>query len=241
MTRRVATDSRRRFLKHSVGLAATLCSAQRALGQGVKRGKEPEEEEVSPAEDLMREHGVLERILLVYDEVLARLDARTDFDPAILTGSAAIVRRFIEDYHEQLEERELFPRFEKARVHADLVSVLRTQHKAGRELTDLIRQLGGAAALKPSGERGRLGTALRSFIRMYRPHAAREDTVLFPAFRRLVSGNEYDALGESFEKEEHRLFGADGFERVVAEVYGLERRLGIADLAAFTPTKGSGK
>ena len=70
---------------------------------------------------------------------------------------------------------------------------------------------------------------------MYRPHAAREDTVLFPAFRRVVSSNEYDALGEAFELEEHRLFGEDGFEKVVAEVGGIERRLGIADLSAFTP------
>lgn len=241
MTRPENPDSRRRFLMHSAGLAAALWSAHGALGQEEKKGEESDEEGVSPVEDLMREHGVLERVLLVYDEALARLGARKDFDPAILTGSAAIVRRFIEDYHEQLEERELFPRFEKAHVHVVLVSVLRTQHKAGRELTDLIRQLGSAAALKSAGERGKLSTSLRSFIRMYRPHAAREDTVLFPAFRRLVSGNEYDALGEAFEKEEHRLLGADGFEKIVAEVDGLERRLGIADLATFTPTKGSGK
>ncbi|HQR66718.1 MAG TPA: twin-arginine translocation signal domain-containing protein [Thermoanaerobaculia bacterium] len=47
-----------------------------------------------------------------------------------------------------------------------------------------------------------------------------------------------DALGEAFEKEEHRLFGSDGFEKVVAEVAGLESRLGIADLATFTPAAG---
>jgi hypothetical protein len=29
---------------------------------------------------------------------------------------------------------------------------------------------------------------------MYNPHEAREDTVLFPAFRNLVSKNEYDSL-----------------------------------------------
>ena len=78
--------------------------------------------------------------------------------------------------------------------------------------------------------------ALRLFIRMYRPHAAREDTVLFPAFRSLVSTHEYAALGEEFEEKEHALFGEDGFERVVAEVAVLERTLGIHDLAGFTPS-----
>jgi hypothetical protein len=32
-----------------------------------------------------------------------------------------------------------------------------------------------------------------------------------------------------------RLFGEDGFEKVVAEVAGLEGRLGIEDLARFAP------
>src|SRR3954471_22181446 len=61
------------------------------------------EEEVSPAEDLMREHGVLDRVLLVYEEGLRRLGSRQEFDPAVLVGSAQIIRRFIEDYHEKLE------------------------------------------------------------------------------------------------------------------------------------------
>ena len=42
--------------------------------------------------------------------------------------------------------------------------------------------------------------SLRAFIRMYNPHEAREDTVLFPGFRKIVSGHEYDSLGEDFEK-----------------------------------------
>ena len=43
--------------------------------------------------------------------------------------------------------------------------------------------------------------SLRQFIRMYNPHEAREDTVLFPAFRGIVSANEFDSLGEDFERK----------------------------------------
>ena len=42
---------------------------------------------------------------------------------------------------------------------------------------------------------------------MYRPHESREDTVLFPAFRKIVSRNEYDSLGEEFEKNEQEAAG----------------------------------
>ena len=67
------------------------------------------------------------------------------------------------------------------------------------------------------------------------PHEAREDTVLFPAFRKIVSRNEYDSLGEEFEKNEHRLFGEDGFEMMVNKVAGIEKALGIYELSQFTP------
>jgi len=70
---------------------------------------------------------------------------------------------------------------------------------------------------------------------MYRPHEAREDTVLFPAFRTIVSTHEYDALGDNFEKKEDELFGDDGFFKVVDKVADLEKRLGIYELAQFTP------
>jgi len=47
--------------------------------------------------------------------------------------------------------------------------------------------------------------------------------------------HEFDSLGEEFEKKENQLFGEDGFEKVVDRVAGIEKRLGIYDLAQFTP------
>jgi hypothetical protein len=70
---------------------------------------------------------------------------------------------------------------------------------------------------------------------MYRPHAAREDTALFPRLHDIVSAHEYDALGEEFEKIEHARFGEDGFDHMVERIAGLEKALGIYDLAQFTP------
>ncbi len=70
---------------------------------------------------------------------------------------------------------------------------------------------------------------------MYHRHEAREDTVLFPAFRKIVSQHEYDSLGEEFENNEHKLFGKDGFETMGDKVAAIEKSLGIYDLAQFTP------
>lgn len=198
--------------------------------------KEQHEEEVSPAEDLMREHGVLKRVLLIYREGVRRIDAKQEIPPDVLSSSANLIRKFIEDYHEKLEEEYLFPRFRKAGRLVELVNTLEEQHKRGRTLTETIIQLSASAgSAKASQDALKLKNALQAFVRMYEPHEAREDTELFPEFRKIVPSNEYDALGEDFEKKEHELFGEDGFDRNVAEVARIEKVLGIYDLTQFTP------
>lgn len=186
-------------------------------------------------EDLMREHGVLKRVLLAYRNVIDRIDRKQDVPADAVTGAANLIRHFVEEYHEKLEEDYLFPRFRKAGKLVDLVDVLEAQHQKGRILTGRILQWGTATALKSDGERQKLRESMHLFVRMYEPHEAREDTVLFPAFRGLVSDHEYDSLGEVFEKKEHEMFHGDGFEKNVAAVSELERKLGIYDLAQFTP------
>ena len=96
---------------------------------------------VTAIEDLMREHGVLYRLLFVYEEIASQLTNGREFAPATLTDAADLIRRFIEDYHEKLEEDFVFPRAEKVSELYELVKVLRIQHQAGRNLTDAITRL----------------------------------------------------------------------------------------------------
>jgi hemerythrin-like domain-containing protein len=200
-----------------------------------KKGDAQAPEEISPAEDLMREHGVLNRILLIYEECFRRLRGEKNVEPTTLAGSAKIIRTFIEDYHEKLEEDHLFPRFEKAGKLVDLVKVLREQHQVGRRLTDQTTQLATPAALRDAQGSKELSRSLRQFVRMYRPHKSREDTVLFPAIRSLMTPKQYDDLGDQFEEKEHQMFGEHGFEDIVVKVAEFEKTMGIYDLSQFTP------
>jgi len=228
---------RRDFLLKASTLGTVLACGPSVVAARARPRRRSQEEEVTPAEDLMREHGVLNRILLVYEESIRRLEAGVELPPEAVSGAAGIVRRFVEDYHEKLEEEHLFPRFVKAATLVDLVEVLRAQHEAGRRLTADILGLATTAATTTAGDartRQTLVSRLRSFVRIYRPHEAREDTVLFPALHRLIPEREYRALGDRFERREHELFGERGFEGVVDEVAAIEKSLGIYDLAQFT-------
>jgi len=229
---------RRFFLGTGASLLFAGCAASTREGTKTAPGtaSDGEEEDVSPSEDLMREHGALNRVLLIYDESARRLETNRSLPIEAVEKGADVIRRFIEQYHEKLEEDFLFPRFEKASMLVDLVGTLRRQHQAGRTLTEAILRLATQERIVRPDDRAELVAALGKFTRMYRPHEAREDTVLFPALPRVTSEKELDALGEQFEEKEHQLFGKNGFEGVVEEIAGLEKLLGIYDLDAFTPS-----
>jgi len=205
-----------------------------SLADEKKEGTEAEED-VSPVEDLMREHGGLNRILLIYEEMQRRIHAKTRPSPEPLAKSVKLIQTFIEGYHEKLEEEHLFPRLKKAGKLTDLVDTLFEQHHAGRKLTETILALSTEAHFKSEKDLETLSGALSKFIRMYRPHEAREDTILFPAFKTVVPPKEYDLLGDQFEKREHELFGKEGFEGIVEQIAEIEKGLGIYDLSKFTP------
>jgi hemerythrin-like domain-containing protein len=215
---------------------AGMSGAVQAAGSKKRRKESEEEEDVGPGEDLMREHGVLRRVLLVHAEVLRALQGNREVNPQVLQRTGKLIRSFVEDYHEKQEEEFVFPRFEKAGKLLALVKTLREQHQAGRAVTDRIMALATAPAVKDAGSRKELAGRLESFSRMYEAHAAREDTVLFPVLHEIMSHQEYDALGAQFEHREKQIFHGDGFERAVAEVDDIEKLVGIEDLTRLTPT-----
>ena len=223
---------RRLFVKRS--LQAGLIGVGGASLLGACSGEKGEDQDVSPPEDLMQEHGLLNRILLIYDHERGQMSSGQAPNLPALNAAAGIIRSFVEDYHEKQEEDYLFPRFKKAGQLKELVDTLLRQHNAGRRITDQLLQLTKGATLG-AGEAQKLLSLLTDFNVMYRPHESREDTVLFPAFRKLVSKHEYDSLGEEFEDNEHKHFGGDGFEMMVGKVADIEKQLGIYELNQFTP------
>ena len=190
---------------------------------------------VTAPEDLMREHGVLNRLMLVYEAAFAPPASALENIHEVLHGAASLVRSFIEDYHGMLEEKFLFPEFDRQRTLTSLVQSLREQHRVGRMLTGVVLRKATADGLANDATRTEVMRACRDFIRMFRAHEAWEDTELFPAFRGLVSPARLLELGEQFEEIEHRTFGKDGFADTVRKVVQLEHHVGIQSLDAYTP------
>src|SRR5256714_12984231 len=77
------------------------------------QGKIDPEQGVTAPEDLMKEHGVLNRCLLIYEEGMRRLRDKEEVAPSVFNHTAQLVRHFVEEYHERNEEKYIFPVFRK--------------------------------------------------------------------------------------------------------------------------------
>ncbi len=127
---------RRRFLP-----ATSMVAAAPMLALGRADEKINPDEGVTAPEDLMKEHGVLNRCLLIYEEGMRRSRGRNEISPEVFNRTAQLIRRFVEEYHEQNEEKYIFPEFERARKLVELVETLKTQHRAGQAVTAEILHL----------------------------------------------------------------------------------------------------
>jgi len=217
-------------------LLATVPSAL-AADKHIARAKPKSEEKATGAvEDLMRGHGVLRRCILVYRECAGRLRIEPkDVDAAALNDTAKLFRSFGEDYHEKkLEETHIFPRVRHAVAGAQAsVPILVAQHARGRQITEYILSVTGGAHVAAS-EAEMLARAFDAFEVMYANHTAREDTIVFPAWKSALSPVELAEMGNLFETIARAEFGQDGFDDAVKRIAEIEERLGLKNLAQFT-------
>src|ERR1041385_9025021 len=152
-----------------------------AVGRGEKSAQS-KEQEVTATEDLMREHGVIRRALLVYHETVPLLRTKpATVDAAALYKTAQLFRRFGEDYHEKmLEETHIFPIVRKISGRAGKYpDILEAQHRRGREITDYILSVTKSGKIATQHAEP-LAKVMDGLTDMYEHHAAREDTIVFP-------------------------------------------------------------
>jgi len=109
--------------------------------------------------------------------------------------------------------------------------VLQAQHERGRDITDYVLAQGRSGRIDDPDA---LGGALAAMAVMYESHAAREDAVVFPAWKASLSEAAYRDAGEQFRQIERKLFGHDGLADAGRRIGRIEAALGLDDLSRFT-------
>jgi hemerythrin-like domain-containing protein len=170
----------------------------------------------------------LRRALVVYRESATRLRAdAASVPPDALTRTAKLFRTFGEDYHERaVEEAYVLPKIDPA-----LAAAIKAQHDRGRAIQDWLVAVLGAGKI---GARAQdVAKVLDGFARMYETHAAREDTIVFPAWKKALGEKAVHEMGERFEDIEKKTLGPEGFEHAEKEMTAIEQSLGLSDLRFF--------
>lgn len=190
-------------------------------------------------EDLMEEHGVLGRLLLIYDAISIKLrnghtEPESNVAKSCLSESTQLIIDNIQGNHERIEELVIFPALRKVNMHSDLVTILVSQHHAGQELINAIAKKLHSGATRTEAGRNELADLTSSFSIMYRPHALREDTVIFPTLHRIMSPDAYQQLSESVRTLETKMVHNPTLEDILKQIDQLETALSIHDLAQFT-------
>jgi len=188
----------------------------------------------NPVEVLARQHAVVYRADGILEEIRGGIDARMDLSPELLGGTVELIRPFVAE-HNQLEEKHIYPVFEAAGKMSGLLGVLREQHAAESRLIEIMRELYAGFSSKDLEKRRTMGYAIHLFTRLNRAHSEREDTVLVPLMRRIMTPNSYAELGSTLLRAETEWLGQNGFDETVGKLADFENALGIGDLASFTP------
>jgi hemerythrin-like domain-containing protein len=227
----------------AVAVGAGWAASSPSAGGSPDPSAAPDPSVIPPDDDLMREHGVLKRVLLCYREMIAQAQSGEKLNAAHVQDSALIIHDYIEGFHEGLEEGYVFPRLQSGQVVStdgtlivgSTVTTLVVQHARGRVITQFLLTHATARQLASPGMTTRLAAAMQAFDRMYEPHEAWEDTIVYPAFREIVPPAELTALGAHFAELERQQFHADEFTVMVNRVAEIEQELGIDKLDQFTP------
>jgi hemerythrin-like domain-containing protein len=227
-----APITRRQVLRTaSAGVALGVLGAESA-GPALASAASVGTSSAPPDVDLMEEHGVLKRILLIYEEASRRISGGEPTPTTEIHASALIIHDFIEGFHEALEEGFIFPQLTKAKLLVSTVNTLYVQHARGRGITQyLLAQTGTSTG---TADPNRLAAAMNAFVRMYQPHEAREDTVVFPTYRSVHNPDQLNELGATFAHLQRQQFGHRGLNSFVQQVAQIEMSLGLYDLDQFT-------
>ncbi len=182
----------------------------------------------------MREHGVVERILLIYQRILEKAITGQEIDISAINMAAQMVDMYVSNHHEKDEENYIFPRFREANYIVEIVDTLEHQHDVSRELNRQIMDLSSQGADISQEDLVRLMNRCGMFINMYLPHISRENTIVFPTFFDIASKEYIHDIKEMMEEGEEEVLGDTGFRGLVGRVSELERQVGCHDLSQYT-------
>jgi len=181
-----------------------------------------------PIAILMEEHRVIERAIRLLQKVVERIDAGRDVEASVLADLVDFIRNFADRCHHAKEEKILFQTFAEKGIPVEggPIGVMLFEHEEGRRAA---RAMAEAASKIKDGDLSKskdFSENAKNYAQLLTQHIYKEDNILYPMGRRLLSEEEKEELIRRFEVVERKEIGEGVHEKYINLLKDLERRLG---------------
>lgn len=165
---------------------------------------------------LKQEHDVIERVLDLLQQTVARIEAGKPVPAGFQSWSVEFFRQFADRCHHGKEEDILFPLLEERGIARDggPIGVMLHEHVVGR---DCVSRMDRAASASPADDAA-YAAAANEFIPLLREHIFKENNVLFQMARQCLSAQDAADTMEKFRSVEEEKGGQEFHQRYEAEV-----------------------
>jgi hypothetical protein len=159
----------------------------------------------------MEDHETTERVLEAVGRALAQPEGPS---PRLLAAFLEYAVGYVGGCHHMKEENHVFPLMERRGVPRDAgpVAVMLMEHQQSRELQARLESLIGAYLAGQPAVRPELATVFGEYAEILKGHFWKENDILFPLARQVMSDEDGRAVAAGIEAEEAKQ-GPDTHER----------------------------
>jgi hemerythrin-like domain-containing protein len=173
-------------------------------------------------DSLEQEHRTIEKILRVIGVLADELAEDRNIDSDILSDLCQFLRIYGHQCHHGKEESYLFPMLESHGVPEEgcPLGALRHEHERSRALTQELAQASVEYAANPNAGRSALSKVFSNLMQFYPAHIWKEEYLLFPLARKVLSAEDDERLLKEFASVESDIFvqAHESYEQLAIEL-----------------------
>jgi hemerythrin-like domain-containing protein len=179
-----------------------------------------------PTDDLMDEHRVIERMLVILTKASNRLEKGQDVDSELYVDAVDFLKNFADKCHHTKEEKLLFEKMMERGVSGEVgpIAVMMREHQDGRAHVKSLDKLSKEKMSKTTREG--LIKSSRAYVDLLSKHIQKEDNVLYPLANQILDKEDQKELEKGFEEVEEKVMGPGVHERYHKMIEQWEQKYG---------------
>jgi hemerythrin-like domain-containing protein len=169
---------------------------------------------------LMIEHRLIERMLMVVKDVVAKIEAQHEVDPVFVDTAVDFIRMYADRTHHGKEEDILFRQLKNKPMSDEdlrIMNELIEDHVFGRMTTKALVEANSRYRNGDEMALAEISSKLRTLIEFYPRHIEKEDKVFFPSARNYFSDEEDQAMLAAFREFDQKMIHVK-YQSVVDEL-----------------------